>query len=149
MKKTKKLWLLSSAGIALFFAAYFLQADSDAGKINPGLAATSTTSSTDEESGRIDQLQRTLERLQQENEHLRSENRQLRRLLAELKSEPAAENVEIPEASVEASREAVGLTHWLTTSSGKRHNNRCRYYKTSAGRPCGPNEGTPCKICGG
>jgi hypothetical protein len=40
-------------------------------------------------------------------------------------------------------------THWLTTSSGKRHNEACRYYKTSKGRACGPDEGSPCKACGG
>lgn len=39
--------------------------------------------------------------------------------------------------------------YWLTTSSGVRHNSKCRYYKTSKGRPCGPNEGRPCKKCGG
>lgn len=42
-----------------------------------------------------------------------------------------------------------GGSHWLTTSSRKRHNERCRYYKTGNGRPCGPDEGIPCKICGG
>lgn len=40
-------------------------------------------------------------------------------------------------------------THWLTTSSGVRHNSTCRYYRTSKGRPCGPDEGRACKICGG
>jgi micrococcal nuclease len=40
-------------------------------------------------------------------------------------------------------------THWLTTSSGKRHNTGCRYYKSSKGRPCGSDEGTACKVCGG
>lgn len=40
-------------------------------------------------------------------------------------------------------------SHWLTTSSHKRHNSKCRYFKTGKGRPCGPDEGTPCKVCGG
>jgi micrococcal nuclease len=39
--------------------------------------------------------------------------------------------------------------YWLTTSSNVRHNSKCRYYQKTKGRPCGPNEGTPCKICGG
>lgn len=39
--------------------------------------------------------------------------------------------------------------YWLTTSRGKRHNSSCRYYGTTQGRSCGPNEGTPCKTCGG
>ncbi len=39
--------------------------------------------------------------------------------------------------------------YWLTTASNVRHNSKCRYYQKTKGRPCGPNEGTPCKICGG
>ena len=42
-----------------------------------------------------------------------------------------------------------GGSHWLTTSSGIRHNSRCRYFQTSKGRPCGADEGRPCKKCGG
>ena len=41
------------------------------------------------------------------------------------------------------------MSHWMTTSSKKRHNSSCRYYKKTNGRPCGPNEGVPCKLCGG
>ena len=33
------------------------------------------------------------------------------------------------------------------SKAGKRHNSGCRYYNSSY--PCGPNDGTPCKICGG
>lgn len=39
--------------------------------------------------------------------------------------------------------------HWFTSSTRKRHNSSCRYYKTSKGRECGPSEGIPCKVCGG
>jgi hypothetical protein len=39
-----------------------------------------------------------------------------------------------------------GLSYTIS-STGKRHNSRCRYY--GSGRPCGPTEGIPCKICGG
>ena len=39
--------------------------------------------------------------------------------------------------------------HWLTESSGVRHNSSCRYYKSSKGRPCGLDEGRACKVCGG
>jgi len=39
--------------------------------------------------------------------------------------------------------------YWITTSSSKRHNKNCRYYKNSKGRFCGPNDGIACKICGG
>ncbi|MGA2253496.1 MAG: hypothetical protein ABSG53_02450 [Thermoguttaceae bacterium] len=39
--------------------------------------------------------------------------------------------------------------YWLTIKSGIRHNSSCRYYQNSKGRPCGPDEGRACKICGG
>jgi hypothetical protein len=38
---------------------------------------------------------------------------------------------------------------WITTSSGVRHNAKCRYFKTSKGRPATKDEGRACKICGG
>lgn len=41
------------------------------------------------------------------------------------------------------------LSHWMSASSGKRHNSKCRYYQNSKGRLCGPNDGVACKICGG
>src|SRR2546428_9981647 len=31
------------------------------------------------------------------------------------------------------------LTYWFSTGSGQRHNSRCRYYKVTEGRPCGPS----------
>jgi hypothetical protein len=40
-------------------------------------------------------------------------------------------------------------THWLTLSSGVRHNSTCRWFKNSKGRMCGPDEGRACKVCGG
>lgn len=39
--------------------------------------------------------------------------------------------------------------HWLTTSSGVRHNASCEWFGRSKGRPCAPTEGRPCTICGG
>jgi hypothetical protein len=36
---------------------------------------------------------------------------------------------------------------YTMSSTGKRHNSRCRYYGT--GRACGPSDGVACKICGG
>ena len=32
-------------------------------------------------------------------------------------------------------------THWITTSSGIRHNSKCDYYKNSRGRPCARMKG--------
>jgi hypothetical protein len=42
--------------------------------------------------------------------------------------------------------EGGGLSYTIS-STGKRHNSRCRYY--GGGSPCGPNQGVACKICGG
>lgn len=41
------------------------------------------------------------------------------------------------------------LTHWLTSSSGVRHNSSCQHYQTSKGRACSASEGKACKKCGG
>lgn len=38
--------------------------------------------------------------------------------------------------------------YWLS-STGKRHNSSCRYYKSSKGHACGPKDGVACKSCGG
>ena len=43
--------------------------------------------------------------------------------------------------------ETTVLTYKLS-SSGKRHNSRCRYFK-SAGEACSAADGEPCKVCGG
>ncbi len=40
-------------------------------------------------------------------------------------------------------------THWVTSSSGIRHNSSCRYYQNSKGRACDSSTGRACKICGG
>lgn len=38
---------------------------------------------------------------------------------------------------------------WITTSSNKRHNSSCRYFKKSKGRLGRDDEGLACKSCGG
>lgn len=45
--------------------------------------------------------------------------------------------------------EQKAMSHWLTISSGKRHNSSCRYFKNSNGKLCGSTEGVACKVCGG
>lgn len=45
--------------------------------------------------------------------------------------------------------ESAEKTHWLTTSSGIRHNSGCRYFKNSKGRMCSEDEGRACLKCGG
>lgn len=43
-----------------------------------------------------------------------------------------------------------GCTYWITKSSHKRHNSKCRWYKKSKGYCTDdPDEGIACKICGG
>lgn len=46
-------------------------------------------------------------------------------------------------------KQTAETKYWMTNSSGKRHNSGCRYYENSKGHHCGPNDGIPCKICGG
>lgn len=51
----------------------------------------------------------------------------------------------IPKRKVE-----VQGKYWLNTGTGKRHNEGCRWFGgTNKGRACGPNDGSPCGICGG
>ena len=51
--------------------------------------------------------------------------------------------------SKQGKAEASAGGEWWLSSSGKRHNSGCRYYKTSKGRACGADDGVPCKVCGG
>ena len=112
-------------------------------------------------------LQKVNAQLKAENDSLKHEIQSLRKLLAtgstspietktEPKISPAKETASPETASPEtaspetASPEtAVTTGFWLTTSSKKRHNNSCKYYKSSKGSECGPNDGSPCKSCGG
>jgi len=93
-------------------------------------------------------------RLKEENAKLRKENQQLRRLLAE---KAGTNRIALPTANPAGGVQTNGvnsgtdspLTYWFSTGSGQRHNSRCRYYKVTEGRPCGPDEGKACKLCGG
>ena len=108
------------------------------------------------------ELQKVNAQLKAENDSLKQELQSLRKLLAtgstspiETKSEPkispAKETVSPETASPETASPETAITtgFWLTTSSKRRHNNSCKYYKTSKGSECGPNDGSPCKSCGG
>jgi hypothetical protein len=96
-------------------------------------------------------------KLNQQIEQLRRENQVLRSLLTQAQAQAPAANIPAPRApatvqaasTVAPSSQPQELTHWLTTSSNKRHNSHCRWYKVSNGRPCRADEGIPCKICGG
>lgn len=41
------------------------------------------------------------------------------------------------------------LSHWITLSSGVRHNRSCRWFERSNGKLVRANEGRACKQCGG
>ena len=108
----------------------------------------------------ISQLREENAKLKEENAQLRKENQQLRRLLAEkgegnvatppaTPATPTTNSISGVQTNQTYSETEGQLTHWFTTSSGKRHNIRCRYFKTTEGRPCGPDEGKACKLCGG
>lgn len=57
-----------------------------------------------------------------------------------------------PPPAPEAPRHEVSAeaTHWLNTATGTRHRRGCRYFgRTKQGRPCEPDEGAACGLCGG
>ena len=95
-----------------------------------------------------------LARLRKEVQTLRDENQKLRRLLATptapampVKAAPAASPAGSDNAKPETS-DAADTGYWLS-STGKRHNSKCRFYKTGSGHFCGATEGVACKVCGG
>lgn len=51
--------------------------------------------------------------------------------------------------AMEDSVHKPSTNYWLNVGTGKRHKKGCRYYESSLeGRPCGADEGKPCKVCG-
>ena len=89
--------------------------------------------------------------LRAENEALRRENQMLRREL--ISKNGALPDSVMPEKGVardeglEPADKETG--YWLSSKTKVRHNKRCRNYRRVKGRPCGPNDGRPCKACGG
>jgi regulator of replication initiation timing len=112
----------------------------------------------------VERLKEDNAALKKQNLLLQAENQRLRRLLGSASSvtttnagaegEAASGSSEQSAApAVSTTNQASGpktavLTHWLSTVDGRRHSSRCRYYKTTAGRPCGPDEGSLCTFCG-
>lgn len=104
----------------------------------------------------VAELQRQVATLQSENDFLRREIKALRQALSLDDPAPAAQPevnrgtkdsaIVVPPTTTRSSQEAG---YWLTSSTGKRHNPRCRYYGSSKGHPCKSSEGTACKVCGG
>jgi len=96
--------------------------------------------------------QAIIQQLKAENEILKQQLQELRKLLGN--SLGQSSGVTSPQGGATATttvpsaqKESAGF--WITSSSHKRHNSSCRYYQRSNGSPCGPNDGIPCKICGG
>ncbi len=90
-------------------------------------------------------------RLKEQVEQLKKENQELRQSLTQTPTsaqpQPSAPvNAATLASSTSSSQE---LAYWLTSSSHKRHNSRCRWFHNSQGRSCGPNEGIACMKCGG
>ncbi len=96
--------------------------------------------------------QKIIAQLKAENEALKQEIQNLRKLLASgtttTSEAPTEPKTATPTVS-STSETANSTGFWLTSSSKKRHNSSCRYYKTSKGSECGQNDGIPCKSCGG
>jgi hypothetical protein len=80
-------------------------------------------------------------------ERLREENAMLRRAGASpVAANPAVSRV-TQSSGASAENPGVGMGYRIS-STGKRHNSRCRYYN-SAGRAGTASEGVACKVCGG
>lgn len=91
---------------------------------------------------KVAELEARVSQLQQENENLRKQmaGRPV------TGGHPTAGNGIAPSATNSTSSPAAAASHSIS-STGKRHNSGCRYF--GSGRPCGPNDGIACKICGG
>lgn len=94
------------------------------------------------------QLQKRIVELEALVERLRAEN-------AELRRQPAPTPTQIQPLTggggtnqVTPSQPTQAGSYWIS-STGKRHNSRCRYHGTGKGRSGSATEGQACKICGG
>jgi hypothetical protein len=92
---------------------------------------------------RISELQATVESLRKDNAALRQ---QLQIAAAAPAAEMSREVTPRANSFTSSVSAPTGLSYTIS-STGKRHNSRCRYY--GSGRACGPTDGVPCKICRG
>lgn len=84
-------------------------------------------------------------------ERLREENSALRKQIAgqtppSVAPQPALTRPSVAPGIAPSPAPASGF--WIS-GTGKRHNQRCRYYGTGAGHTGSASEGVACKICGG
>ena len=91
-----------------------------------GADASSASSTADAKA-----LQEEVSRLKTENVALRRENQRLRAQLVERGPSEPSSSVSSVRSSGNDSAQASNGEYWLTTSSKKRHNSKCRYYKKS------------------
>ena len=87
--------------------------------------------------------------IKEKNEQLAAENRLLRRMLVEGTSQQGNAPTNKAALRPTVSRISTNSADYWITLDKKRHNKKCRYYQIFKGRPCGPDEGEPCPICGG
>lgn len=89
------------------------------------------------------QYEARISQLEAKVRQLEAENASLRRAAT---ATPTTRPQQFIAQPTQASETSSGLGY-SRSSTGKRHNSRCRYY--TPGSPCGPSDGVPCKICGG
>ena len=96
--------------------------------------------------GEVESLRARVRELEALVERLREENAAMRRgVPAAGTTSPSPTAAPTAAPAVPAAESAGGFR---LSSTGKRHNARCRYF-SSNGRACGPTDGVACKICGG
>lgn len=96
----------------------------------------------------VAQLEKRVAELEALVERLRAENAQLRRQPPPTPTPTVQPLTGGGTNKVTPSQPVKAGGYWISTT-GKRHNSRCRYYETSKGRSGSATEGVACKVCGG
>lgn len=90
---------------------------------------------------RINALEARIQTLEAENAQLRKQ------ATAERTVAPSRTAVQPASLAPTSPKPPAASQGYSLSSTGKRHSAGCRYF--GSGRPCGPNDGVACKICGG
>ena len=98
----------------------------------------------------VAQLEKRVAELEALVERLRAENAQLRRQPLPTPTPTQAQPLTGGGGTnkVTPSQPAKAGGYWIS-STGKRHNTRCRFYGSGKGHSGSASEGTACKVCGG